>query len=278
MRIPGKKYYPVPYLYICRNRQADLRKSLRGFARLLVVFAGLSSGISYSQSTDITRRVLHLKNTEWEFSTGLILINTRIGYYPGMESGVYLKPRPAEGFQLSAMPVYRFNDSFGLRTGISLEVRNHRYLQAQPWEAGYREKMTLAGIPLHIIATFGYPDLRFRFFSGFRLNIPLGTELDYSVLSVPGFRQEGNENISFDRIRFLPDFQIGGGVKLKTGAYFLGVNVSWFIGLRSAGRFDPARIIYLYNDLEPVIEFYSPAYRSQGFMLNLTIQKWKKRT
>jgi hypothetical protein len=195
-----------------------------------------------------------------------------------MDSGVRLESSASPGFQLSFMPLIPLSRSFSLRTGISLGRRYHDYIQKEPWNAEYREKMTLPGIPVHVLYAFGYPDIGFHVLSGFNLNFLARTELEYSVLAVPSLRQEGSVNISFDRIRFLPEFRIGAGLKLKAGSYYIGIDLVWSAGLRTYSRFDPSRTVYLYNDLEPVIEYYSPAYRSSGVLLNLTFQKWKRRT
>ena len=228
-----------------------------------------------AQGDEIRKIGIGLNRLNWEFSAGIHSSKPVITSNPGIDQGATFTERSSAGFQAAFTPVFNIGKDFSARTGLSISARKHMYVQESPWVAEYTEKITMAGIPAYMQYSFGYTDIRFHLLGGFQLNIPLVTTLDYSIQSIPGFEQAGSVPISFDRKRLVPEIQFGGGVKFYAGGYYLGIELLYYVGLSTYSRFDPSRTVFLYSDLEPVIEFYSPEFRTHGIQLNLSILKWK---
>ena len=241
---------------------------------LLVCFF-LYSALAGAQSDEILRKKIRFNGISWEFSAGTNTSHIKLKTHPGINDGVSLNPGVAAGFQFAAMPSYELSGSFSLRSGLSFGLRHHRYDQYLPISAEYSEKLSMIGIPAQLNYSFGYPDIKFNIIGGLLLNFIARTNLEYSMMTVPGFQQAGDIPISFDRKRFMPELTLGSGARIKAGEYLLGFELMYYSGLTRYSRFDPSRTIYIYQDLEQVIEFYSPGYLTHGVLLNLIIHKWK---
>jgi hypothetical protein len=124
---------------------------------------------------------------------------------------------------------------------------------------------------------FGYSDIRFHLFSGLQLDYLIKNELSYSTYAIPWYHQEGVINISFDRKRLSPEFQLGAGMRYQISKMYIGVDLIYYIGISHQSRFNPSRTIHIYQDLESPFSYYSPRYRNHGIMINLVFQKRNSR-
>lgn len=228
---------------------------------------------AHSQGSDVVRRRIRIDHVDWEYAAGLNITAPMISDIPEGKPVSDFKSGFSPGFQFGIFPVYRVSRHLGIRSGLIFLRRKASYEQLVPWNAEYSERSSSLGIPLQARYSLGYSDVKLLLQAGWHFHCQFLNQLDYSALAIPGYRQHGTVNISFDRKRLLADFQAGLGLRFQISRIYLGTEVLYFVGLSRHSRFDPPRTIQFYREGEPPLPFYSPVYRSHGIMLNLVIQK-----
>ncbi|MFC2113393.1 porin family protein [Bacteroidota bacterium] len=216
---------------------------------------------------------IRIQNLEWEFAGGLSYSSNNITALPEDQSYNNFQSSAFRGFQLGAFPLFRISRPLAIRSGLMFLKREYHFRQNVPWEADYAEKSHMLGIPVHAQYSFGYSDQRLNVYSGLQLNYLIRNSLTYSALAIPGYRQEGTIKNSFDRKRFLAEFQMGVGLRFQVSKVFIGVDVSYYLDLWDHSRFSPPRTLQIYQDQEPPVAYYSPRYLGRGVMINLVFQK-----
>jgi hypothetical protein len=245
---------------------------LKSLCLLLIMLAAPVTWI-WSQGSEIVRHGIRFEKLDWEFVGGFSFCNNIITALPEDQSYTNFQSESSGGFQFGVHPIFRISRPITLRSGLLFSKREYQFNQKIPWDANYTEKAILLGIPAHFIYTFGYSDVKFNLFSGLQLNYSIKNTLEYSALAVPGYWQEGSINNSFDRKRFIMDFQIGAGLRFQVSKIYIGLDLCYYLEMMNHSRFNTPRTLYIYQDLEPTIPYYSPRFWGHGIMFNLVLQK-----